>query len=196
MKELLWVFFEVNADKEASLDRHAIRGGIVIQGEYFSEKINEINQDLKMFDLEKGNQGGHVTDETPIILDCLFHEAAEESRIPQTLVDTRELLSEPTHHVPLSSENPKKETPHLPPTQAKPNAKSLVNDTYVAPTWKRLPQAKNSESHEPFSSQTLKRSSVDINNHELPRKKKQVSHDNWKTHILLAKANIQPCQGQ
>lgn len=55
MKELLWVFFEVNADKEANLDRHEIRGGIVIQGEYFTEKINEINQDLKKFDLERGN---------------------------------------------------------------------------------------------------------------------------------------------
>ncbi|KAL0000754.1 hypothetical protein SO802_014535 [Lithocarpus litseifolius] len=99
---------EVNADRDR-LEGHSIRGGIANQGEVFAEKLNEIDQELKRFDLEKVNQGGHVTEETPIISECLFHEVTEESRIPQNLMDTRELLSEPTHHVPLSSENPKED---------------------------------------------------------------------------------------
>nr|POE50644.1 hypothetical protein CFP56_00102 [Quercus suber] len=162
---------EVNADKETSVEGHSIRGGLAIQGEYFVEKINEIDQELMKFDLEKGNYGGHVTNETPIISDCLFNEVVKESRIPQTLVDTCELLSEPSHHVPLSSANPKKDTLHMTLTQAKPNAKLVVNDTYVTPTWKRLPRAKNLESHKTFSPQALKRSGLDIDDHELLRKK-------------------------
>jgi len=58
-----------------------------------------------------------------------------------------------------------------------------VQDVYVAPTWKRTPQVKVAESHEPLSSQTRKWSCVDIEDLELPRKKKQVSQDAGKTLI-------------
>lgn len=84
----------------------------------------------------------------------------------------------------------------MPLTQAEPNTKSWVQDAYVAPTWKRISRVKVTESHEPLSSQTLKWSGVDIEDLELPRKKKQVSHDAGKTLILLAEADVQPCKGQ
>nr|POE70274.1 hypothetical protein CFP56_60499 [Quercus suber] len=176
---------EVNANK-TNLEGQSFRGGIPNQGEYFAEKINEIDKELKKFDLEKGNQREYVTEETHTISDCLLNEAVEISGISQNLGDTRELLSESSPHVPLLSENPKEATPHVPLTQAKPIAKSGLQDTYAASTWKRIPRGKNVESYEPLSSQTLKRSGVDIEDHEVPRKKQQVSHDDGKTHILLA----------
>lgn len=96
---------EVNANK-TSLEGHLIRGGIAIQGEYFAEKINEIDKELKKFDLEKGNQEGYVTEEAHKISECLVNEEAAEYGIPQNLMDSCELLSETTHHVPQLSENP------------------------------------------------------------------------------------------
>nr|POE88451.1 wall-associated receptor kinase-like 17 [Quercus suber] len=147
---------EVNANK-TNLEGQSFRGGIANQGEYFAEKINEIDKELKKFDLEKG--------------------------------DTRELLSESSPHVPLLSEDPKEATPHVPLTQAKPIAKSGLQDTYAASTWKRIPRVKNVESYEPLSSQTLKRSGVDIEDHEVPRKKQQVSHDDGKTLFYWQRRN-------
>nr|POF10774.1 hypothetical protein CFP56_03445 [Quercus suber] len=127
---------EVNADK-TNLEGQSFIGGIANQGEYFAERINEIDKELKKFDLEKGNQGEHVIEETHTISDCLLNEAVEVSGISQNLGDTRELLSEPSPYVPLLSENPKEATPHEPLNQAKPIAKSWLQDTYVTPTWKR-----------------------------------------------------------
>ena len=103
---------EVNANK-TSLEGRSIRGGIAIQGEYFVEKINEIDKELKKFDFEKGNQEGHITKDAHKISECLVNEVAAENGIPQNLMDSRKLLSEPTNHVPQLSENPKKATPHV-----------------------------------------------------------------------------------
>lgn len=99
---------EITEEKDASLELHLTRGGTVNQEEYFAEKINEIDQELGKFDLENDIQyASAVTNEMPIILDCMINKLAEKTKLAQPLVDTCELLSEHKRHVPFSTGNPK-----------------------------------------------------------------------------------------
>lgn len=52
---------------------------------------------------------------------------------------------------------------------------------------------KKPEILESISPSTLKRVGLDIDDHELLKKKKSVSHDDRKTPIILAEVDVQPC---
>ena len=179
---------EINKETEASWDVHAIRGETMNHGEYFMEKINEIDRELSKFDLENDSHYGRaVTAEILIDPEGMVDELAKTKETEQLATEARELLSE---HTLKASAN------HVPITQTNPNFGTDGGATNYAPTWKRIPRPKHSELHESFSPPTLKCSGLDIDDHELPKKKKQVSHDDWKTTISLAEADIQPCQQQ
>jgi len=179
---------DIEINKEASLDAHAIREETVNHREYFMEKINEIDQELRKFDLEKDSHYGRaVTAEILIDPEGMVDELAKTKETEQLATEARKLLSE---HTLKASAN------HVPITQTNPNFGTDGGATNYAPTWKRIPWPKHSELHESFSPPTLKRSGLDIDDHELPKRKKQVSHDDRKTTISLAKADIQPCQQQ
>ena len=45
-----------------------------------------------------------------------------------------------------------------------------------------------------LSPSTLKQVGSDIYDHELPKKKKSVSHDDWKTPIILVEAEVLPAK--
>ncbi|KAF3966504.1 hypothetical protein CMV_009401 [Castanea mollissima] len=111
----------------------------------------------------------------------------------QPLVDTRELLSEHKHHVPFSTGNPKGGILHVPLSQANPSTEPAVAATNTTSTWKRIPRAKNSKTHKILSSPTLKRSGLDIYDHELPKKKKQ--SDDTAFHALWECEKIQTSWG-
>ena len=82
----------------------------------------------------------------------------------------------------------------MPLTQTYPNSDTIVGITILAPTWKRIHMEKKPEIHEILSPSTLKQVGLDIDDHELPKKKKLISHDDRKTPILLAEADVQPFQ--
>ena len=125
---------------------------------------------------------------------CRINEAALKIEPVKPTLESRDLLSEHTHHVLYSIKNTKPVKSHVPLTQTNPNSDATVGITMLAPTWKRIPWEKKPEIHESLSPSTLKQVGSDIYDHELPKKKKSVSHDDWKTPIILVEAEVLPAK--
>ena len=116
---------EINKETDASLDLQSIGFKTRNKGEYFTEKINEIDQEFKKFDLDKDTlYGDNVTDETLKSTGCGLNEVAHEIGNKQPVLESRDLLSEPIHHVLYPNKNikPVDDTAHLikPTTLAEP----------------------------------------------------------------------------
>ena len=66
----------------------------------------------------------------------------------------------------------------------------------VVSTWKRIVRKETNSLAVVPPLKALKRPGTDLLNFELPKKKKQVSHDDQDTKTKLAGFDIQPCQKQ
>ena len=159
------------------------------------EKINEIDQELMKFDLEKDTFAGEaVSAEALKSSGCRINEATLEVENMQSVLESRDLISENNHQVLYPNKDTKPVESHVLLTQTNPNSDATLVFTIPAPTWKRIPQEKKVEIHERLAPSTLNRAGSDIDGHELPKKKKSVSYDDRKTTIILAEADVQPCQ--
>lgn len=117
------------------------------QGEYFTEKINDIDQELRKFDLEKETLSGEaVTAKALKRSRCRINEAALEVENVKLALESHDLLSEHTHHVLYLNKNTKPAESHVPLTQTIPNSDATVGITILVLTWKRIPWEKSQKS--------------------------------------------------
>ena len=99
---------EINKETDASLDLQSIGFTAGNKGEYFTEKINEIDEELRKFELDKDTlNGDNITDETPKSQGCGINEVAHEVGNEKPVLESRDLLSEPIHHVLYPNKNTK-----------------------------------------------------------------------------------------
>ena len=84
------------------------KGGAVNRGDYFNDKINEIDSELGKFELKDSNCGIAVNVETDSTEDCITKDYGEISIQSQTGLETCADLNEHNHHVANIEENPKK----------------------------------------------------------------------------------------
>ena len=141
------------------------------QGDYFEKKIKEIDSELMRFELEKdsGNEDA-VNVETIIDLEGKTENSGEVQILTQRGLDDSEQHNENNIHVTEDAGNPSMQVTHM-------LGKTQVAAASSSPTWKRLvrKEARTIYSASPLKS--LKRSSADFFESELPRKKFQVSQD-------------------
>ena len=169
------------------------RGGAVNRGDYFNDKINEIDSELGKFVLKKdSNCRIAMNVETDSTEDCITKDCGEISIQSQIGFEARADLNEHNHHVANIEENPKEHGIHVPAKQAESRANTQGVAAYPSFAWKRIIQAKNNEARVVPHLITLKHTSTEIFDSELPKKKKQVSHDNQDTLIQLATVDIPP----
>nr|XP_023897166.1 uncharacterized protein LOC112009054 [Quercus suber] len=158
------------------------------QGDYFEEKINEIDSDLMKFELKKDSGNGcAVNKETAVDLEGETENSGEMLNILPRGLEASEKFKENKKHVTEEEENPKV------------NATLVLGETKEAmassfPTWKRIVRKETGIIRIATPLRTLKRSSAELVEAELPRKKKQVSQDVQKTTSELARAGNQSRQ--
>ena len=130
---------EFNKETNASLDLQSIGVKVGNQGEYFTEKINEIDQELRKFDLEKDTLYGEVvTAEALKSSGCRSNEVTPKVENVQPTLKSHNLLSEHAHHVLYPNKNTKLAESHVPLTQTNPTSDTIIGITILAPTWKRI----------------------------------------------------------
>ena len=169
------------------------RGGSVNRGDYFNDKINGIDFELGKFELKKdSNCGIAVNVEIDSTEDCITKDCGEISIQSQTGLEACADLNEHNHHVANIEENPREHGIHVPAKQAESRANTQGVAAYPSFAWKRIIQAKNNEARVVPPLITLKHMGTKIFDSKLPKKKKQVSHDNQDTLIQLATVDIHP----
>lgn len=172
------------------------RGGAVNRGDYFNDKINEIDSELGKIELKDSNCGIVENVETDSTEDCISEDCGEISIQSQTRLEALADLNEHNHHVANIEENPREHGIHVPAKQAECRANTQGVAAYHSSTWKRIIRPKNNEARVVPPLITLKHAGTEIFYSELPKKKKQVSHDNQDTPIQLATVDIQLHQKQ
>nr|POF03417.1 putative ribonuclease h protein [Quercus suber] len=143
------------------------------QGDYFEEKINEIDSDLMKFELKKdsGNECA-VNKETAVDLEGETENSGEMLNILPRGLEASEKLTENKKHVTEEEENPKIYATHVLDETKEAKASSC-------PTWKRIVRKETGITRIATPLRTSKRSSAELFEAELPRKKKQIFKDNW-----------------
>nr|POF14632.1 putative ribonuclease h protein [Quercus suber] len=145
------------------------------QGDYFEEKINEIDLDLMKFEMKKDSGNGNVVNkEAAVDLEGETENSGEMLNILPRGLEASEEFTENRRHVTEEDENPKVNATHV-------NATQMLGETKKAtasscPTWKRIVRKETGIIRIATPLRTLKRSSAELVEAELPRKKKQ---DNW-----------------
>uniref|UniRef100_A0A7N2R4N7 CCHC-type domain-containing protein n=1 Tax=Quercus lobata TaxID=97700 RepID=A0A7N2R4N7_QUELO len=169
--------------------------GAGFQGDLFNEKIREINSELKKFELEKDSIADSILivementkngkpEYCGIMLNKSYNELA-----------ACEELNKKDQHVTINEGNPNDLEPHVTREKTKEQEITAGVAVNVNSTWKRIVQKETNSLAVVPPLKSLKRTGTELLNSELPKKKKQVSHDDQDTTIELAGSDIQPYQ--
>ena len=164
------------------------------QGDYFNEKISEIDSELRKFELEKDSTYDLVLIvETDITQDGKSENCGIMPNKSHHELAAWEDLNVQGQHVTNTEGNPFDYVPHV---IGKKKRKSQENTHGEAAntnsTWKRIVRKETKILPVVPPLKTLKRTCTTLFDSELPKKKKQVSHDDQDNTIELAGSVFQP----
>ena len=171
--------------------------GAGISGDFFNEKIREIDADLEKFDLEKElttDAGVNVETDSPKfgntnICGIVTEEANQE-------LVAWEFLNKTQQHVRVNEGCSNEVKHHMQMEKNKEQEKAFGVAVKAAATWKRIVRKDSTDLVVIPPLTALKRPGTELSNIELPKKKKQVSHDDQDNTTKLAGSDFQPCQKQ
>ena len=107
-----------------------------------------------------------------------------------------EFLNKTQQHVRVNEGCPNEVKHHVPMEKNKEQEKEIGVAVKAAATWKRFVRKDSTDLVVIPPLKALKRPGTELFNLELPKKKKQVSHDDQDTTTKLAGSDFQPCQKQ